>query len=102
MIRQLLPRSEKVNRGCCEGCQVSGAKVQKLPYSLNDPSLSKVDNAKTEAVANDMAKIPYRAIVGMLSYIMGHTNDTVTTQDDGMSSSFCVWLSIVSRARITD
>ena len=39
-----------------------------MPYPLNGPSLSKADNAKTEAEANDMAKIPYRTIVGMLSY----------------------------------
>ena len=59
-----------------------------------------------------MAKIPNRAIVGMLSYIMGHTKPdiayalnvlsrrTVTTQDDVTSSSFCVWLSTVSIARM--
>ena len=52
-------------------------KVQKLPYPLDGPSLSKADNAKTEAEANDMAKIPYRAIVGMLSYIMGHTKPDI-------------------------
>ena len=49
---------------------MSGAKVQN---PLNGPSLSKADNAKTEAQANDMAKVPCRAIVGMLIYIMGHT-----------------------------
>ena len=42
-----------------------------MPYSLDGPSLSKADNAKTEAELNDMAKVPYRALVGMLSYILG-------------------------------
>ena len=60
-----------------KAAKVSGAKVQKLPYPLDGPSLSKADNAKTEAEANDMAKIPYRAIVGMLSYIMGHTKPDI-------------------------
>ena len=56
-----------------KAAQVSGAKVQKLPYQTDGPSLSKADNAKTEAEANDMAKIPYRAIVGML----GHTKPDI-------------------------
>ena len=56
---------------------MSGAKVQKLPYPLDGPPLSKADNAKTEAEANDMAKVLYRAIVGMLSYIMGHTKPDI-------------------------
>ena len=60
-----------------KAAKVSGAKVQKLPYPLDGPSLSKADNAKTEAEANDMAKVPYRAIVGMLSYIMGHTKPDI-------------------------
>ena len=60
-----------------KAAKVSGAKVQKLPYPLDGSSLSKADNAKTEAEANDMAKIPYRAIVGMLSYIMGHTKPDI-------------------------
>ena len=59
----------KLIESAVKAAKVSGAKVQKLPYPLDDPSLSKADNAKTEAEANDMAKIPYRAIVGMLSYI---------------------------------
>ena len=37
----------------------------------------KADNAKTETEANDMAKVPYRAVVGMLSYIMGHTKPDI-------------------------
>ena len=34
--------------------------------------LSKADNAKDEAEAKEVAKVPYRALIGMLSYIMGH------------------------------
>ena len=63
----------KLIESAVKAAKVSGAKVQKLPYPLDGPLLSKADNAKTEAEANDMAKVPYRAIVGMLSYIMGHT-----------------------------
>ena len=68
---------KKFIESAVKAAKVSGAKVQKLPYPLDGPSLSKADNAKTEAEANDMAKIPYRAIVGMLSYIMGHTTPDI-------------------------
>ena len=68
---------KKLIESAVKAAKVSGAKVQKLPYPLDGPSLSKADNAKTEAEANDMAKIPYRAIVGMLSYIMGHTKPDI-------------------------
>ena len=60
-----------------KAAKVSGAKVQKLPYPLDGPLLSKADNSKTEAEANDMAKVPNRALVGMLSYIMGHTKPDI-------------------------
>ena len=60
-----------------KAAKVSGAKVQKLPYQLDGPSLSKADNAKNEAEANEVAKTPFRAIVGMLSYIMGHTKSDI-------------------------
>ena len=56
-----------------KAAKVSGAKVQKLPYPLDGLSQSKADNAKNEAEANEVAKTLFRAIVGMLSYIMGHT-----------------------------
>ena len=39
--------------------------------------MSKADNAKTEVESNEMAKVPYRALVGMLSYIMGHTKPEI-------------------------
>ena len=54
-----------------KAAKVSSAKVQKLPYPLDGPSLSKADNAKNEAEANEVKKTPYRAIVGMLRYIIG-------------------------------
>ena len=63
---------KKLIESAVKAAKVSGAKVQKLPYLTDGPSLSKADNAKTEEEANDMAKVPYRALVGMLSYIMGH------------------------------
>ena len=62
---------KKFVESAVKAAKASGAKVQKLPYPLDGPSLSKADTAKTEAEANDMEKIPYRALVGMLSYIMG-------------------------------
>ena len=34
-------------------------------------------DAKNEAEANEVAKAPYRAIVGMLSYTMGHTKPDI-------------------------
>ena len=46
-------------------------------YPLEGPSLSKADNAKDEAEAKEVAKVPYRALIGMLSYIMGHTKPDI-------------------------
>ena len=68
---------KKLIESAVKAAKVSGAKVQKLPYRLDCPSLSNADNAKTEAEVNDMAKVPYRAISGMLSYIMGHTKPDI-------------------------
>ena len=67
----------KLIESAVKAAKVSRAKVQKLPYPTDGPSLSKADNAKTEAEANDMAKVPYRALVGMLSYIMGYTKPDI-------------------------
>ena len=64
---------KKSIEGVVKAAKVSGCKVQKLPYPLEGPSLSQADNAKDEAEAKEVAKIPYRALIGMLSYIMGHT-----------------------------
>ena len=71
-----------------KAAKVSGAKVQKLRYPLDGPSLSKADNAKNEAEANEVAKTPYRAIVGMLSYIMGHAKPD-TAHALNMLSKYC-------------
>ena len=68
---------KKLIQSAVKAAKVSRAKVQKLPYTLDGPSLSKADNAKTEAEVNDMAKVPYRALVGMLSYIIGHTKPDI-------------------------
>ena len=68
---------KKFIESAVKAAKVSGAKVQKLPYPLDGPSLSKADNAKIEAEANDMAKVPYRALVRMLSYIMWHTKPDI-------------------------
>ena len=53
--------------------KVEGAKVQRLPYPLEGESLSKKDNAKNPAEIREANKTPYRTLIGMLSYIMGHT-----------------------------
>ena len=58
----------KLIESAVKAAKVSEAKVQKLPYPLDGPLLSKAYN---------MAKIPYRAIVGMPSYIMGHTKPDI-------------------------
>ena len=47
---------QKLIESAVKAAKVSVAKVQKLPYPLDGPSLSKADNAKTEAEANDIAK----------------------------------------------
>ena len=46
---------KKLIESAVKAAKVNGAKVQKLSYPLDGPSLSKADNAKTEAEANDMA-----------------------------------------------
>ena len=45
---------KKLIESAVKAAKVSGAKVQKLPYPLDGPSLSKADNAKTEAEANNI------------------------------------------------
>ena len=71
-----------------KAAKVIGAKVQKLPYPLDGPSLSKGDNSKTEAEADAMAKIPYRAIVRMLSYIIGHITPDIAYALNVLSRRF--------------
>ena len=60
-----------------KAARLSGAKIQKLPYSLDGKSLSKEDNAKDDAEVREVAKTPFRAIIGMLSYIAGHTKPDI-------------------------
>ena len=80
---------KKLIESAVKAAKVSKAKVQKLPYPLDGPSLSKADNAKTEAESNEMAKIPYRALVGMLTYIMGHTKPTLIAYALNVLSRYC-------------
>ena len=68
---------KKSIEGAVKAAKVSGCKVQKLPYPLEGPSLSKADNAKEEVEAKEVAKVPHRALIGMLSYIMGHTKPDI-------------------------
>ena len=68
---------KKPIEGVAQAAKVSGCKVQKLPYPLEGPPLSKADDAKDEAEAKKVAKVPYRALIGMLSYIMGHTKSDI-------------------------
>ena len=68
---------KKSIEGVVKAAKVSGCKVQKLPYPLEGPSLFKADNAKDEAEAKEVAKVPHRALIGMLSYIMGHTKQDI-------------------------
>ena len=63
--------------GDIKAARLSGAKIQKLPYSLDGKSLPKEDNAKDDAEVREVAKTPFRAIIGMLSYIAGHTKPDI-------------------------
>ena len=55
-MSQIISSNETMKEGKERYKAGSGAKVQKLPYPLDGPSLSKADNAKTEAESNEMAK----------------------------------------------
>ena len=57
--------------------KVTGAKIQKLPYPLEGESLSKLDNANTPEEIKESARTPFRVLIGMLSYIMGHTKPDI-------------------------
>ena len=63
--------------GVIKAAKLTGAKTQKLPYPLDGKSLSKEDNAKDDAEVREVAKTPFRAIIGMLSYIAGHTKPDI-------------------------
>ena len=62
---------------CCKGCQSKWSQGTEAAVSTGWSFIIKADNAKTEAEANDMAKVPYRALVRMLSYIMWHTKPDI-------------------------
>ena len=63
--------------GVINAARLSRAKIQKLPYPLDGKSLSKEDNVKDDAEGREVAKTPFRAIIGMLSYIAGHTKPDI-------------------------
>ena len=68
----------KLIESVVKAVKVNESKLQKLPYPLGGPSLSKASaSTETEAQANEMAKVPYRTIVGTLIYIMGHTKPDI-------------------------
>ena len=52
---------------------LSQAKDKKLPYPLQGPPLSKLDNA-TEKNYAECQKFPYRRIVGQLMYEIGRAH----------------------------
>lgn len=55
---------------------VTGAKGEKLPYPMDQPNISKNDNASVSE--QDMCrKYPYRRVVGQLMYGMVHTMVTI-------------------------
>ena len=57
--------------------KLGGTKPERLPYPLTGASLSKEDNAKDDEEAKESAKTPYRTLVGILSYIAGHTKPDI-------------------------
>ena len=63
---------KKSIEGVVKAAKVSGCKVQKLPYPLEELSLSKANNAKDEAEAKEVAKVPYRALIGMRRHHGAH------------------------------
>ena len=72
-----LDQKDKIE-GLVKAARGTGAKVQKLPYPLDRPSLSNVDNAKDAAEAAECAsRVQYRQLIGMLSYIMRHTRPDI-------------------------
>ena len=64
---------KKAIEGVVKVAKVEGMKAKKLHYPLEGESLSKKNNAKNPAEIRESNKTPYRTLIGMLSYIMGHT-----------------------------
>ena len=72
-----LDQKDKIE-GLVKAARVTGAKVQKLPCPLDGPSLSNADNAKDAAEAAECtSRVHHRQLIGMLSYIMGHTRPDI-------------------------
>ena len=51
--------------------------MQILPYPIVGPSLSKTDNIGDAANVKEIIKTHYRALIRMLSYVMGHTRPDI-------------------------
>ena len=71
-----MDQTRMVEEEIVKEAQLSQAKDKKLPYPLQGPSLSKLDNA-TEKNYAECQKFPYRRIVGQLMYGMVHTLVTI-------------------------
>ena len=67
----------KTIEGIVKAANLRGAKTEKLPYPMDGPSLSKLDNAANEDEVKESLKTPFRALIGMLSYIQGHTKPDI-------------------------
>ena len=61
----------------------------KLPDPLDGKSLSKEGNAKDDAEVREVAKTPFRAIIGMLSYIAVHTKPDIAYALNVLSRYCC-------------
>ena len=68
---------KKTIEGVVKVAKFEGMKAQKLPYPMEGESLSKKDKAKNPAEIRESNKTPYRTLIGMLSYIMGHTKPDI-------------------------
>ena len=55
---------------------VTGAKGERLPYPMDMPKLSRLDNASVSELS-ECKKYPYRRVVGQLMYGMVHTMVTI-------------------------
>ena len=55
---------------------IMGAKGERLPYPMDLPKLSRLDNASVSE-QDECRKYPYRRVVGQLMYGMVHTMVTI-------------------------
>ncbi len=63
--------------GLVKVANLTGARVERLPYPLEGLALSRADNAKNTEEERESAKFPYRTLVGMISYVTGHTKPDI-------------------------